>query len=88
MALRLLLYSLVTCAHAATKFQIVIDAGSTGCRLYVYQIDTVKGTVTGQTGPKVKPGLSTFKTHPSDLKEFIRPLFVEAQNLIPQVYPS
>lgn len=35
-------------------------------------------------GAKVKPGLSTFKTHPQDLKEFISPLFKEAQTLVPQ----
>lgn len=39
--------------------------------------------MTGRVGPKVKPGLSTFTTHPSDLKAFIKPLFVEAQTMIP-----
>lgn len=38
----------------------------------------------GKKGPKVKPGLSTFVTHPQDLKEFIKPLFIEAQSLVPQ----
>ena len=44
----------------------------------------MQGSVSGEVGPKVKPGLSTFKTHPSDLKDFIKPLFIEAQNLVPQ----
>lgn len=98
------------CASAmAFKFSIVIDAGSTGCRLYVYQVTTQvlmnevlfidvfefellchtqddhsSGHITGKVGAKVKPGLSTFKTHPQDLKEFISPLFKEAQTLVPQ----
>lgn len=38
----------------------------------------------GKKGPKVKPGLSSFTTHPQDLKEYIKPLFVEAQSLIPE----
>jgi len=45
---------------------------------------SAKGEITGKVGPKVKPGLSTFTTHPSDLKEFISPLFIEAQNMVPQ----
>mmetsp|Transcript_49620 Transcript_49620/g.112657 ORF Transcript_49620/g.112657 Transcript_49620/m.112657 type:complete len:479 (-) Transcript_49620:270-1706(-) len=83
MIFRALLLMIWAALAEASPFTIVIDAGSTGCRLYVYQLDP-KGTLRGTTGPKVKPGLSTFKTHPSDLREFIKPLFIEAQNLIPQ----
>lgn len=104
--LRLALLMAAVVAAESAPFTIVIDAGSTGCRLYVYQEDgefcatalinglarknsrqtcvTANGSLKGTTGPKVKPGLSTFTTHPADLKDFIKPLFVEAQTLIPQ----
>merc|ERR1719399_827561 len=66
-----------------SEFTIVIDAGSTGCRLYVYHAGP-DGTLTGKKGLKVKPGLSSFAKHPQDLAEYIKPLFVEAQQLVPQ----
>ena len=40
--------------------------------------------LTGKKGMKVKPGLSSFATHPEDLAAYIKPLFVAAKEEVPQ----
>lgn len=72
---------------AHSKYAVVIDAGSTGSRVFVYQfkdqyVDNTK-LVTGTNGGKVRPGLSSFVDNPRDIAAYLMPLLVNAASLIP-----
>jgi Golgi nucleoside diphosphatase len=82
-------------------YAVVIDAGSTGSRSFVFNISSSyiyenenndsevgkkKRKVDVYTGEKVRPGLSTFADNPLDSIEYIIPLFVNAASIIPKQF--
>ena len=56
-------------AHDSTKYTIVLDAGSTGSRIYVYMYDPIwpLETITEVSHMRVHPALSTFVGNPGGL---------------------
>ena len=77
--------------QAAIKYSIVIDAGSSGCRLNIYKflinddILQVSEVQQVQASPhKVKPGLSTLADNPSGVDSYIQPLLDAAKEAIPE----
>ncbi len=71
------------------KYAVVIDAGSTGSRVFVYKIvvdSEGERQVTGTNGGKVRPGLSSFHDHPQDAGAYIAPLLVNSATMIPESY--
>lgn len=73
------------------KYAVVIDAGSTGSRVFVYKIvidSEGERQVTGTNGGKVRPGLSSFHDHPQDAGAYIAPLLVNSATMIPESYLS
>jgi Golgi nucleoside diphosphatase len=69
------------------NYAIVIDAGSTGSRAFVFRIiidKNGKKTVTSTKVGKIHPGLSSFVSHPNDAVNYISPLLVDATALIPK----
>lgn len=79
LALLLSLTSFATQAWAA-KYYAIVDAGSSGSRLYLYksELDS-KGDPIAESIPlidnKVTPGISTLVTQPSKVGAYIAPLF-------------
>ena len=74
-------------ARADVMFEtaIVIDAGSTGSRSFLYTVarDASGGlAVTRAKGIKVKPGLSAFADAPEDAAPYLMPLFEHAARVI------
>lgn len=62
-------------------YAVVVDAGSTGCRVYVYQHVSSERIVSWK-GPKTTPGLSSIA--PSGVAEYIRPLVEFARSKVPE----
>ncbi|XP_033125554.1 ectonucleoside triphosphate diphosphohydrolase 4-like [Anneissia japonica] len=78
-------------------FGIVLDAGSSGTRVFVYfwpphdgkhnkllQIQQMRDKYRNPVVKKIKPGLSTFKNNPEDSSEYIKPLLEFAASHIPK----
>jgi len=70
------------CEGKNAKYIIVVDAGSTGSRLYVYEVNEEK--LIGHKGTKVTPGLSSFQNNPDKVGEYMKPLFEAAKTQIPK----
>ncbi|KAG5509034.1 hypothetical protein JKF63_06041 [Porcisia hertigi] len=70
----------------ANIYDIVIDAGSTGSRVHVFQYERTNSGVVllGERFGRVEPGLSSFATKPEDAKESLRGLLRVAEGLVPQ----
>lgn len=69
-----------------SNYAVVIDAGSTGSRCFVFKIDVNANdarTVTGIPCGKVVPGLSTFANKPEEAGANMAPLLINAANIIP-----
>lgn len=84
-------------ATGGNHYGIVIDCGSSGSRVYVYQWPTHSGNpkellqieqLTDARGlpivKKITPGLSTFGDNPSAASEYLHPLLTYAANHIPE----
>ena len=76
------------CLAESEKFYaLVIDAGSTGSRGFVFEfgLDQHGGRlVASMKGKKVTPGLSSFVDHPADAIEYLMPTFLDAAQIIPK----
>ena len=77
-------------AERNVHYTLVIDAGSTGSRAYifVYEDDDVLETrsVRSIQGKKAMPGLSSFSSHPQGVTDYFEPLFLHAVDIIPPKY--
>ena len=77
-------------AERNVHYTLVIDAGSTGSRAYifVYEDDDVLETrsVRSIQGKKAVPGLSSFSSHPQGVTDYFEPLFLHAVDIIPPEY--
>ena len=73
----LLAAALLGLLRACSGTLIVCDAGSTGTRLYIYDVDA-SGALVGKSMDKVRPGLSTFGEKPEEATAYLLPLFEHA----------
>ncbi|CAN0014951.1 unnamed protein product, partial [Discosporangium mesarthrocarpum] len=71
-------------------YTVMIDAGSSGCRLNIHRVHWEGPTirVSGSSGGKIEPGLSSFAETPAQAVEHLRPLMATAEELIPREYHS
>lgn len=71
-----------------SEYAIVVDGGSTGSRLFVFNITHGEGPVVVNSiqGGKSKPGLSTFVggTDEGSLQQYMRSLFDGAKEVVPE----
>ncbi len=78
----------VLASQTNSQFAAIIDAGSTGSRVYVYKYNKsenkklLKITLLGSK--KIKPGLSTLAGHPDKADKYILPLISYTEILIPK----
>lgn len=78
--------------YTNVNYAIVIDAGSTGTRGFVFRylhefLDGEKALESYQAR-KVKPGLSTFASNPEEAAEYLMPVLIDAASYIPEEYQS
>ncbi|CCD25804.2 guanosine diphosphatase NDAI_0G00280 [Naumovozyma dairenensis CBS 421] len=68
------------------SFVIMIDAGSTGSRIHVYEFDTCTQppTLINETFEMLKPGLSSFDTDAEGAAKSLDPLLEKALEAVPQ----
>ena len=67
-------------------YAIVIDAGSTGSRAFVFTIlsgPNGKERVSGETCGKIRPGLASFATNQTGIRDHLVPLLQECEKLVP-----
>ena len=84
---------LVISGSPDVSYAILIDAGSTGSRMYIYKftlngngkVDSVDDVeeLTNSLG-KLKPGLSSMLNKPDDIEAYFQKLFDEAEKIIPK----
>lgn len=67
------------------QFVVMIDAGSTGSRVHVYEFDvcTEPPTLIEETFEMLKPGLSSFDTDTAGAAQSLDPLLEKAMEVIP-----
>lgn len=80
----------VSLGEGGPQYAAVIDAGSSGSRLFIYTIEEGEGglRVHSLPGMKVTPGLSEFSGREGELGAYLRPLFEEAATSIPEDHHS
>ena len=83
-----LILCLVVAVALGDDYALVIDAGSTGSRSFVfkYELDESNVRIISSTkGVKVTPGLSSFvDATEDDIKDYILPMFYAAVKIIPE----
>jgi len=76
------------CSYPYSEYAIVVDGGSTGSRLFVFNISYSDEPVEVRPtkGPKVTPGLSAYvgETTGTKVTEYLVDLFMQAKPLIPE----
>ncbi len=72
-------------ATGLSQYTIVIDAGSSGSRVHVYEIRKEDGTfrVVDELFEQLKPGLSAYKDNPAAAAESLDPLLKSAAQRVP-----
>jgi apyrase len=71
-------------ASGVSQYALVIDAGSSGSRLHLYEFDITDGLdLKDELFKPLKPGLSSFNENPKDGGESIRPLLEAAKARVP-----
>lgn len=81
------LFNLIISEKDDDSYAVIVDAGSTGSRGYIFTFTTNeegKKYIISQKGPKVEPGLSSTETHEEILVAYFLPIFIEASKLIPE----
>ncbi len=71
----------VTATLEPSEFAIVVDMGSSGSRVFVYE--RIGDRIEGSKGLKVSPGISTFVHDPKQAAPYLRPLLEYAAKLVP-----
>ncbi len=83
-----LFFLILVCVKALEdKYAVVIDAGSTGSRIFIYHYNTLSDgskIVTSTTGGKVRPGLSSFIDKINVIGDYLMPLLVNSADQIPK----
>lgn len=75
----------ISCS-CSENYAIVIDAGSTGSRCFLFKVSfdaQGRRDIASKKVRKIYPGLSTYVDHPSDALDYIAPLLIEAKRSIP-----
>lgn len=84
--LSLMVFLFLHVVHAQQDYAVIIDAGSTGSRSFVFQFtvnpETGDRSITTISAKKVMPGLSTFGSHPEDAVSYMKPLLLDAASVI------
>ena len=82
---------LTTVAASASQrdsYAIVVDAGSTGSRAFIFRFsldDEGRRSITSIKGMKCTPGLSSFSNAPAaDIVNYLLPTFLDAAQIIPR----
>eukprot|EP00928_Gymnodinium_smaydae_P064923 TRINITY_DN48156_c0_g1_i1.p1 TRINITY_DN48156_c0_g1~~TRINITY_DN48156_c0_g1_i1.p1 ORF type:complete len:461 (+),score=72.97 TRINITY_DN48156_c0_g1_i1:65-1384(+) len=71
-------------ADAKVEYFAVCDAGSTGTRLYVFQVDAKAGKASSVFVKKIKPGLSSYVARPADAGPPLLKLLREGAQAVPE----
>lgn len=83
-----LLYSVVRGKTVKSdNYAVVIDAGSTGSRCFVFRVTLNENdlrNVSSYSCGKVVPGLSSFKLYPEEASAYLAPLLINAAQIIPR----
>lgn len=71
-------------SYSAERFTIIIDAGSTGSKLHVFQYDDSSSVpeIKDLLSESVKPGISSFADHPENVGESLKKLLDDATQVI------
>lgn len=78
------------CWAEGEHWALIVDAGSTGSRLYAYHVSGqenptfFQGGVDVRRGPKVRPGLAAFAENASEAVAQLRSLFTDGARLVPE----
>jgi len=83
----LVIHCVATVRQEEDSYAVIVDAGSTGSRGYIFTFTTNekgKRSIISQKGPKVEPGLSSTETHEEVLVAYFLPIFIEASKYIPE----
>ncbi len=76
-------------SHAVNDYAIVIDAGSTGSRCFVFHVQLDENdnrNISSFSCGKVIPGLSSFVTYPQEAASYMAPLLINAATIIPRSF--
>jgi apyrase len=72
------------------SYAIVVDAGSTGSRAFIFKFEhdeDGRRSITSIKGKKVMPGLSSFSDAPADvIVDYLLPTFLDAADIIPKSF--
>lgn len=72
-------------AEAGSEYYAICDAGSTGTRLYIFDLDISKSTAKSLFVKKTKPALTTYASNPSDAVPPLLELFKEGAEKVPKM---